>query len=148
MFKRFSLFSMALLLAACAGQSQQSSVPPAQAPEQTAELDTEVPLPADFHAISGRLDGAPAGSDIELALLQIDGNDRPQRMLATLKLKGTGNVIGFKLPFNPDKYPAGSTVELHGRVTQDGMLKQKLPQRRVNGPDNQDLGILRLVPAP
>ncbi|WP_462379827.1 YbaY family lipoprotein [Pseudomonas sp. Marseille-QA0892] len=147
MLKRPLLFTLALLLSACASDAPPPSTPSVPEPP-TADIDTEVPLPADFHAVSGRLEGAAAGSDIELALLQIDGSDRPQRMLATLKLKGTGAPIPFRLAFNPEKYPVGQRVELHGRVTQSGMLSQKLPPRRVNGPDNQELGRLVLVPAP
>ncbi|GGJ98949.1 hypothetical protein GCM10009304_26030 [Pseudomonas matsuisoli] len=137
-----------LLLAACASEAPQEPAAPPPAAEQTVDIDTEAPLPADFHALTGRLDGAPAGSDIELALLQIDDNHRPQKMLATMKLKGTGTPIAFKLPFNPEKFPANGRVELHGRVTQAGMLIKRLPQRYVSGSNNQSLGTLMLVPAP
>ena len=148
MLRRSSLLSLALLLSACASEAPQQPTTPPPATEQAVDIQTEAPLPADFHALTGRLEGAPAGSDIELALLQIDENHRPQRMLATMKIKGTASPVAFKLPFNPEKFPTNGRVELHGRVTQAGMLIKRLPQRYVSGSNSQDLGTLMLVPAP
>ncbi len=45
---------------------------------------------------------------MELALLVIDERDRPQRLLASSNLTGTGQALPYHLRFNPEAFPAGA----------------------------------------
>lgn len=135
--------ALCLLLALTACSSKHTR-PPAANPSSSGLA----PVPAGFHAVSGQLLGAPAGTEIDLALLQTGLDNRPQRLLANLTLPATGQAQRFRIPFNPQSLSPGQHIVLHGRVTRSGMLIQRLPQRPVSGPQSSDLGLLRLVPAP
>ena len=139
-----SLVSLALaaLLAGCSSQ-------PANEPEATQPIElSTAPHSKTLNELSGTLIGAPEGSVVELALLQVDQRDQPDRLLSNVQLSGRGAALPFILQFNPDSFPAGQRVELRGRVTQDGQLIMRLPPRHIESSASQALGPLRLVPAP
>lgn len=98
--------------------------------------------------LTGSLSLPPNGSEVEMALLVVDERDRPQQLLASLKLAGTGQDLAFHLPFNPEYFPAGARVELRARVSLSGRLIQHLPAQRIQQAQTQNLGPLRLVSAP
>ncbi len=130
------------LLAGCSSQ-------PASEPEATQPVElSKAPHSKLLNELSGTLIGAPEGSEVELALLEVDRRDQPDRLLSNLLLSGRGSALPFILQFNPDSFPDGQRVELRGRVTQDGQLIMRLPPRQIHSPASQALGPLRLVPAP
>ncbi|MDL2424860.1 YbaY family lipoprotein, partial [Pseudomonas sp. BAgro211] len=90
---------------------------------------------ANMRALSGQLSSSqgflPAGSEVELALLVIDQRDRPQQLLSSEKMIATGQALPFRVVFNPQSFPAGARVELHGRVSQSGQLAWRLPPVRI-----------------
>ena len=120
-----------LLLAACAGEAPKPVTPPAHLRE-----------------LRGSLLTPPAGSDVELALLLVDERDRPQRLLASQTLAGTGNALPFRLRFDPQQFPGGARIELRARISQSGRLILRLPPQRVLQADSRDFGALPLVSAP
>ncbi len=87
-----------------------------------------------LNELSGSLIGAPAGSDVELALLEVDRRDQPDRLLSNVQLKGRGTELPFILQFNPDTFRPGQRVELRGRVTRAGQLIMRLPSRSIPAP--------------
>ena len=99
-------------------------------------------------AETGSGEGAPAGAEVELALLVIDDKDRPQQLLASSSLIGTNQALPFRLRFNPDAFPVGARVELRGRASQSGQLILHLPEQRISQPTTQALGALQFVKAP
>ena len=46
----------------------------------------------------------PAGAEVELALLVIDERGRPQRLLASSNLTGTGQDLPYRLRFSPEAF--------------------------------------------
>ena len=128
------------LLAGCGSQ-------PSEPPTAPVELST-APHSKLLNELSGSLIGAPAGSDVELALLEVDRRDQPDRLLSSLQLQGQGEPLPFALQFNPEAFPAGRTVELRGRVTRAGQLIMRLPAIPIESAGSQALGDLRPVPAP
>jgi len=80
--------------------------------------------------------------------LVIDERGRPQQLLASSKINGTGQVLPFRLRFNPEVFPVGSRVELRGRASQSGQLILHLPSRRITEPTTQALGQLQFFTAP
>ncbi|MAL93368.1 MAG: hypothetical protein CMK94_18330 [Pseudomonas sp.] len=128
------------LLAGCGSQ-------PSEPPTAPVELST-APHSKLLNELSGGLIGAPAGSDVELALLEVDRRDQPDRLLSNVQLKGRDGELPFMLQFNPDAFPAGQRVELRGRVTRAGQLIMRLPPRTISSAASQALGPLQLVPAP
>jgi uncharacterized lipoprotein YbaY len=87
--------------------------------------------------------GDPAGADVELALLVIDDRGRPQQLLASSSLTGTGQALPYQLRFNPEAFPAGARVELRGRASQSGQLIMHLPPVRITQAETQATGPLR-----
>lgn len=142
------LFCTFILLGACASEAPQPPNPAPTTPPQPADPKPEQPANPYLHQLSGNLLTPPAGSDVEIALLVIDERDRPQRLLASLHLKGTGQALPFELPFNPEAFPLGARVELRARVSLSGRLIQHISALRIQQADNQALGELRLVSAP
>ena len=147
------LLSLAGLLVACSSHTPKPDAPaPGPASQMTqkkaqASVD-QGPLPAFQRELSGTLQGAPSGSDVELALLVIDERSRPQQLLASATLIGTNQALPFHLRFNPDAFPAGARVELRGRVSQSGQLILHLPSQRILQASTQALGQLQFVTAP
>lgn len=131
-----------LLLILLAGCGSQPPAPPAPV-----ELSS-APHSKLHNELSGSLIGAPAGSEVELALLEVDRRDQPDRLLSNVQLKGRGSELPFILQFNPDAFPAGQRVELRGRVTRAGQLIMRLPALQIRNASSQALGPLQLVPAP
>jgi uncharacterized lipoprotein YbaY len=151
--KPLVLLSIFCLLMACGSNVPKPQPPtPGPAPEEAQKKARESadlgPLPAYQRELSGSLQGAPAGAEIELALLVIDEKSRPQQLLASSTLIGTNQVLPFRLRFNPDAFPAGARVELRGRATQSGQLILHLPSQRIAQATTQALGQLQFVPAP
>ncbi|QKE61936.1 YbaY family lipoprotein [Aquipseudomonas campi] len=146
------LLSSALLLAACASAPEKPAQPVAPAPAPVAAAKpaaaVEAPLPSHMRELRGSLRTPPAGSEVEMALLVIDERDRPQQLLASLTLAGNGQLLPFRLPFNPEYFPSGARVELRARISQSGRLVLRLPPQRISQAQSQSLGELPLVSAP
>ncbi len=106
-----------LLLAACSSDKPK----PAPTPQASRSVTMVEPvLPAHLRELSGTLSSIqgslPRGSEVQMALLVIDERDRPQRLLASETVLATGELMPFRLPFNPESFPpAGGAlrVELH-----------------------------------
>ncbi|MFG3453622.1 YbaY family lipoprotein [Stutzerimonas stutzeri] len=130
-----------LVLVGCSTQQAQRPT----APVTFEEAPQAVTL---MHELHGSLIGVPAGSDVELALLEVNRRDQPDRLLSNVQLKGRGNELPFILKFNAEKFPKNQQVELRGRVTRSGQLIMRLPAVQVTSSASQSLGPLRLVPAP
>lgn len=140
-----ALFCLLSLLVACAS----TPPPPAPAPRASSTVEqAPPPLTADQRELSGQLLGVPANGNAELALLLIDQRDRPLQMLASTQLTGTGQALAFNLRFTPRPLPAGTRLELRGRVSQAGVLTQRLLPRPVSPSDSANLGALQLVSTP
>lgn len=140
------LVSLIALLTACASDSPPPAKPTVQTPTPTpAEAK---PLPAYQRELSGSLLNVPNEADVELALLAVDQRGRPQTLLGNIQLRGTGNPLTFRLPFNPETFNKHSRIELHGRANQAGRLILRLPEQPIARGETQNLGELRLVPAP
>ncbi|PTS85989.1 hypothetical protein DBR00_09595 [Pseudomonas sp. HMWF032] len=140
------LASLIALLTACANDSPAPVQPTVSAPTQhPAEA---VPLPAHQRELSGSLLNVPNAADVELALLAVDQRGRPQALLGNIQLRGTGNPLAFRLPFNPETFNKHSRIALHGRANQAGRLILRLPAQPIARGETQNLGELRLVPAP
>jgi uncharacterized lipoprotein YbaY len=148
---RLALACLFLLLAACASEPPKPVTPPA--PAKPAEANTPVApieqaLPAHMRELRGSLLTPPAGSEVELALLVVDERDRPQQLLGSLQLAGTGRALPFRLRFDPQLFPGGARVELRARISQSGRLILRLPPQRILRADSRDFGALSLVSAP
>ena len=140
------LVSLIALLTACASDSPPPAKPTVQTPTPTpAEAK---PLTAYQRELSGSLLNVPNEADVELALLAVDQRGRPQTLLGNIQLRGTGNPLAFRLPFNPETFNKHSRIELHGRANQAGRLILRLPEQPIARGETQNLGELRLVPAP
>ena len=140
------LLFLAALLAACASTPEPSTPPAQKAPAKP--VVTELSLPDYMRELVGTLNTPPAGSEVELALLVIDERDRPQQLLGSLKLAGTGGALPFSLPFNPAAFPADARVELRARVVESGVLTLRLQPQRITRAETQTLGALELEVAP
>lgn len=151
MYTRLLCLSLTVLLAACASEKPAPVTQPVVAAKQSASPLDE-PVPANMRALSGQLSSSqgflPAGSEVELALLVIDQRDRPQQLLSSEKMIATGQALPFRVVFNPQSFPAGARVELHGRVSQSGQLAWRLPPVRITQAETRALGELRLERAP
>lgn len=137
----FVLPVLLLVLVGCSSQQSQRPSAPVTFEDPPA---TVTPL----HELHGSLIGAPADSEVELALLEVNRRDQPDRLLSSVQLKGRGNELPFILKFNAEKFPRDQQVELRGRVTRSGQLIMRLPAVHISSPASQSLGPLRLVPAP
>lgn len=135
------------LLAALVGCSSPPVEPPQPQPVPPVELSS-APHSKLLNELRGSLLGAPEGSEVELALLEVNERNRPDKLLSSLKLSGRGAELPFLLKFNPDAFPEGQRVELRGRVTRSGQLIMRLPARPIHSAASQALGPLQLVPAP
>lgn len=147
------LLSLFSLLMACSSDAPKPVAPaqapaPKQAQEKARQAADLGPLPAHQRELSGTLQGVPAGAEVELALLVIDDQGRPQQLLASSSLIGTNQVLPFRLRFNPEAFPFGARVELRGRASQSGQLILHLPEQRISQPTTQALGSLQFVKAP
>lgn len=136
------LLLLPALLAACSSQ-------PADAPKATQPIELSKPPHSKvLNQLSGTLIGAPEGSEVELALLEVDRRNQPDKLLSNVKLNGRGNALPFILQFNPEAFPDNQRVELRGRVTRSGQLIMRLPPRQIHSASDQALGPLQLVPVP
>ncbi len=148
MFRPFVLLCAFSLLAACASETPTPVVAPVASKPAAAPAPEPAPLPANLRELTGNLVDVPAGANVELALLVIDERDRPQQLLGNISVQGTGRLLPFHLPFNPDSFPADARVELHGRVTQSAQLILRLNPLRITSPSTQQVGNLRFETAP
>nr|WP_305127292.1 YbaY family lipoprotein [Stutzerimonas zhaodongensis] len=123
--------------------SEQTQRP--TAPVTFEELPQETTL---MHELHGSLIGVPADSEVELALLEVNRRDQPDRLLSNVQLQGRGSDLPFILKFNAEEFPKEQKVELRGRVTRSGQLIMSLPAVDITSSATQSLGPLRLVPAP
>ncbi|MCP5854103.1 hypothetical protein NL323_29645, partial [Klebsiella pneumoniae] len=88
----------AALLAACGSDRPKTEPAPAPAHAKVAKKAEPLgPLPAYQRELSGTLLEIPRGADVELALLVIDERDRPQQLLASSTLTGTGQALPYRL---------------------------------------------------
>ncbi|NWA02904.1 YbaY family lipoprotein [Pseudomonas gingeri] len=144
------LLSLAGLLVACSSAPKPvpAPAPQVQTKKPVSPYEELGPLPAFQRELSGTLLGVPANAEVELALLVIDERGRPQQLLASSKINGTGQALPFRLRFNPEVFPAGSRVELRGRASQSGQLILHLPSVSVTEPTTQAMGQLQFVSAP
>lgn len=142
-FRPLILSSLLVLLAACASDSPPPAPPAAAQPQVKAE-----PLPAYQRELTGSLLNVPNAAHVELALLAVDERGRPQALLGNIQLRGNGAPLAFHLPFNPETFNKHSRIELHGRANQAGRLILRLPAQSIARGETQNLGELRLVPAP
>lgn len=151
------LLSIFSLLVACSSDAPKPQIepkPPAPgpAPQQAQKKAKESadlgPLPAHQRELSGTLQGVPTGAEVELALLVVDNQDRPQQLLASSSLIGTNQLLPFRLRFNPQSFPVGARVELRGRASQSGQLILHLPSQVITQPTTQAMGQLQFVKAP
>ncbi len=144
------LLSLAGLLVACgsAPKPVPAPAPQVQTKKPLSPYEDLGPLPAFQRELSGTLLGVPANAEVELALLVIDERGRPQQLLASSKINGTGQVLSFRLRFNPEVFPPDSRVELRGRASQSGQLILHLPSVSVTQPTTQAMGELQFVSAP
>ncbi|MBK61230.1 MAG: hypothetical protein CML01_20935 [Pseudomonas sp.] len=141
LLRHFVLPALLLVLVGCANERSQ---------RPTAAVTFEEPPEAStlMHELHGSLIGIPADSEVELALLEVNRRDQPDRLLSNVRLQGRGTELPFILKFNAEKFPKGRDVELRGRVTRSGQLIMRLPAVQVSSSANQSLGPLHLVPAP
>ena len=143
------VLSLACLLVACGSDRPKTEPAPTPPPTKAAAAPkTPGPLPAYQREVSGTLLEVPAGAEVELALLVIDTRGRPQRLLASDTLTGTGQPLPYALRFNPEAFPANARVELRGRASQSGQLILHLPSQPLLRPETQATGPLRFERAP
>lgn len=142
------LLCCASLLVACSSEAPKPEQTPQPTVTSSSPLANRVPLPAFQRALNGTLLGAPAGAEVELALLVIDERGRPQTLLASDTLTGTNQALPFQLRFNPESFPLGTRVELRGRVSKSGQLISRLTPRRIQQPTTQVLGQLQFESMP
>ena len=147
-----SLFSLLVACSSDAPKTEPQPPKPGPAPQQAQKKAREAadlgPLPAHQRELSGTLQGVPTGAEVELALLVIDNQDRPQQLLASSSLIGTNQILPFRLRFNPQSFPVGARVELRGRASQSGQLILHLPSQVITQPTTQAMGQLQFVKAP
>ncbi|MBA5709201.1 hypothetical protein DT037_19370 [Pseudomonas fulva] len=147
--RALAVLCCAALLTACGSDRPKTEQPPAPAPAKVATKAQPLgPLPAYQRELSGTLLGIPAGAEVELALLVIDERDRPQQLLASSTLPGTGQALPYQLRFNPEAFPAGARVELRGRASRSGQLIMHLPPLRITQAQTQATGPLQFEKAP
>jgi uncharacterized lipoprotein YbaY len=147
-FRPLILLSLLGLAAGCASEAPRAPAQPA-ATQAPAQAPTQAaPLPAHQRELSGNLLGVPDATDVELALLAVDEQGRPQTLLGNIQLRGTAASLPFRLPFNPESFAKHPRVELHGRVHRAGRLILRLPPQSIRQAESQALGDLRLEPAP
>jgi len=143
------LLSLVALLAACGSDKPKPVAAVVPAPKAAVAGPQPLgPLPAYQRELTGTLLGAPAGAEVELALLAVDERGRPQKLLASSKQTGTSKPLPFQLRFNPEAFPSNLRVELRGRASQSGILILHLPAVAVGQPATQSLGQLQLLQAP
>lgn len=133
--------ALIVMLIGCSSEQTQRPT----APVTFEELPQETML---MHELHGSLIGVPADTEVELALLEVNGRDQPDRLLSNVQLQGRGTELPFILKFNAEEFPKDQQVELRGRVTRSGHLIMRLPAVEVTSSASQSLGPLRLVPAP
>ncbi len=133
--------ALIVMLVGCSSEQTQRPT----APVIFEELPLETTL---MHELHGSLIGVPADSEVELALLEVNRRDQPDRLLSNVQLQGRGGELPFILKFNAEEFPKEQQVELRGRVTRSGQLIMRLPAVEVTSSASQSLGPLRLVPAP
>ncbi|MFF7106272.1 YbaY family lipoprotein [Pseudomonas sichuanensis] len=148
-YRALVVLCAAALLAACGSDRPKPEQAPAPVPAKVAKKAQPLgPLPAYQRELSGTLMEIPAGANVELALLVIDERGRPQQLLASSTLTGTGQALPYQLRFNPEAFPAGARVELRGRASQSGQLIMHLPPVRIAQAETQATGPLRFEKAP
>ncbi|HKS13406.1 MAG TPA: YbaY family lipoprotein [Pseudomonas sp.] len=147
--RALAVLCLGALLAACSSEGpkpEQAAAAPA--PKSVKKVESLGPLPAFQRELSGTLLEVPVGAEVELALLVIDDRGRPQRLLASSNITGTGQALPYQLRFNPEAFPAGARVELRGRASRSGQLILHLPALRISQAQTQATGPLRFEKAP
>ncbi|QXI39028.1 YbaY family lipoprotein [Pseudomonas xantholysinigenes] len=148
-YRALAVLCCVALLTACGSDRPKPEQTPAPTPAKVAKKAQPLgPLPAYQRELSGTLMDIPAGADVELALLVIDERGRPQRLLASSNLTGTGQALPYQLRFNPEAFPAGARVELRGRASRSGQLILHLQPVRIAQAQTQATGPLRFEKAP
>lgn len=102
----------------------------------------------DIFQLSGSLLTPSAGSVVELAVLLIDPHGRPQGLLGSNTLIGTGQPLPFTIGFAKHASAADQRLQLRARVSLSGHLVQRLPGKAILPQQDTNLGALQLVSAP
>ncbi|MBF7730899.1 YbaY family lipoprotein [Pseudomonas sp. N040] len=139
------LILLSCLLPGCSSAPAPAAPMPAPA---VATLAVAPPAAVTRFQLSGSLLTPPAGSVVELALLLVDAKGRPQALLASSTLTGTGQPLPFTLGFSHDTLPADLRPQLRARVSLSGQLVQRLPGQPLASLQSSHLGALQLVRAP
>ena len=147
-FRSLVVLGFAALLTACSSEAPKPVPPQPPATPVAKHVHVPTPLPAYQRELSGSFSNIPRGAEVEIALLVVDERGRPQRLLASDTLDGTGQALPFQLRFNPEVFPAGGRVELRARASQSGQLILHLKPLAVTRAETQAFGPLQLEKAP
>jgi uncharacterized lipoprotein YbaY len=104
-YRALVVLCAAALLAACGSDRPKTDRPRRPRRPRWRRKPPLGPLPAYQRELSGTLLAIPAGAEVELALLVIDERGRPQQLLASSTLTGTGQALPYHLRFNPEAFP-------------------------------------------
>ena len=136
-------------LSGCSSQAAETVPATAAASNPASSVVVTVPQAAqELQYLSGSLLTPAPGSVVELAVLVVDAQGRPRKLLESTTLSGTGQALPFSLGFTKAAVPAGQRLQLRARVSVSGRLVQRLPGQLIAPADNSYLGALQLVSAP
>lgn len=136
-------------LSGCSSQATETVPATAVASNPASSVLAAVPQAAqELQHLNGSLLTPVSGSVVELAVLLVDSQGRPRKLLESTILSGTGQALPFTLGFAKAAVPAGQRLQLRARVSVSGRLVQRLPGQLIAPADNSYLGALQLVSAP
>lgn len=72
--------------------------------------------------LEGVILNIPENSDLEVVLLALNNDNRPEKLIVSEHYKGIGNAFKFQIKLNLLKAEPFAALELRGRVTQSGKL--------------------------
>ena len=143
------LMLLSCLLLGCANQPADEVSQPASAAKPAIQaVQTAAKNMHNQRQLSGTLMTPPAGSRVELAVLLIDAQGYPRKLLGSGALTGTGQALPFTVVFARPAATSDLQLQLRARVTLSGQLVQRLPGKLIPPAQHDDLGNLQLIPAP